>query len=469
MNTHAQPDLAREQTTIQELQARVAALEAQLAAVRLSGEGEAQRRMSALLAICAAMLITHEVESILQLVVRDGAKLFAGAGGILIFLAEESGEQLALRAASASPLPTLQVAAHQGAPGRAFQAPRAMLIVGPEVELMLEELEPEQIAMMAEIVDPWPPSSALLAPLRVERERIGALVLWGGVHAHLLHPRDLPFIQALADLSAVAISEQRAKDQAIVLQRDLQHTQIMHAEARARLDAAQAQLLQSAKLAAVGELAASVAHEINNPLYAARNSLYLVEQDLSPDGEPRQFLNIAQAELGRIARIITRMRDFYRPARKELEPTNINDLLTETVELVHTHLRHGQVTVSADLAPQLPQLTAHPDQLRQVFLNLMLNACDAMQGGGNLTITTSQLTDAENVELILVKIRDTGTGILPEHLPHLFEPFYTTKPQGTGLGLAISAHIVTQHGGSISVDSNVGVGTTFSIQLPIDT
>src|SRR5207249_4877803 len=108
------------------------------------------------------------------------------------------------------------------------------------------------------------------------------------------------------------------------------------------------------------------------------------------------------------------------------------------------------------------------DQLRQVFLNLMLNACDAMPDGGTLRINTELLpaTPDQPAE-IAIRVADTGVGIAPEHLPRLFEPFYTTKPQGTGLGLAISAHIVTQHGGQITVDSEVGAGTTFTTTLPV--
>jgi two-component system NtrC family sensor kinase len=444
-------------------------LEAQISAMRQLVGFDTQRRMSALLAICSAMLITHEIDKLLALVTHDGIALFPGAGGALLFLADQE-QHLVLRAASVGIAPTLIIRSNQSVPGHAFQAPRSMLVMGPELEQLIEDLEPEQITIMQQLISPWPPASAMLAPLRLEHQRIGALVLYGGTHAHLLLPRDLPFVQALADLAAVAIAEQISRNRAIELQRDLNQSQVLHAEARARLDAAQAQLLQSAKLAAVGELAASVAHEINNPLYAARNSLYLVEQDLAPEATPRQFLSIAQTELARIARIITRMRDFYRPTRADLEPTDVNDLLAETIELVQTHLRHGMVTVAAYYAPELPQLTAHADQLRQVFLNLMLNACDAMAHGGSLTITTRHLSEGEpSCRLVRVDIADTGTGIAPEHRPHLFEPFYTTKPQGTGLGLAISAHIITQHGGTIQVDSTIGVGSTFTITLPVDT
>ncbi|NWG21039.1 MAG: GAF domain-containing protein [Chloroflexi bacterium] len=449
--------------------ARIAELEAQMSTMEASRAHLSSNRLNAILSISAALLVTHEIETILQLVVREAVDLFSGASGALLFLADQSGLRLRLAASSTGKTGGGTLRPGQGLAGRAFLSPRAMLMIGPEFEAAVNDPNEAQIAQKRADLPGWPPGGALVAPLRIESLRLGALVLYGNHDAHLFHPRDLPFIQALADLAAVAIAENRQRIRAAALQRDLDQTQSLHAEAQARLDAAQAQLLQSAKLAAVGELAASVAHEINNPLYAARNSLYLVEQDIAADTPQRHFLTIAQNELGRIARIITRMRDFYRPARDELEPTEINDLLAETIELVHTHLRHGHVSVTADFRPDLPRLTAHPDQLRQVFLNLMLNACDAMPDGGMLHITTDLVsTEDDRNEMIVVYVRDTGTGISKEHLPHLFEPFYTTKPQGTGLGLAISAHIVTQHGGHIEVESTLGAGSTFIVSLPVD-
>jgi two-component system NtrC family sensor kinase len=448
--------------------ARIAELDAQLAAsvkrVRVVNE-----RLSTILTISAALLITHEIDTILQLVVREAVDLFPGTSGASLFLVDQAGMRLRLMVSSSGRVGAFALRPGQGLAGRAFLSPRAMLISGPELEAALGELSEAQIAQKRSTLTCWPPSSALLAPLRIEDTRLGALVLYGNQNPHLIHPRDIPFAQALADLTAVAIAEHRQRTRAAALQRDLDQTQSLHAEAQARLSAAQAQLLQSAKLAAVGELAASVAHEINNPLYAARNSLYLVEQDMPPDAPQRHFLTIAQNELGRIARIITRMRDFYRPARDELELTEVNDLLAETIELVQTHLRHGHVTVTASFCPNLPLLVAHPDQLRQVFLNLMLNACDAMPNGGQLHISTElSCRNERDEQWVVVAVRDTGVGINPEHMPHLFEPFYTTKPQGTGLGLAISAHIVTQHGGHIQVESTPGVGSTFTVLLPVD-
>lgn len=458
---------AREQERTLAL-ARAADLEAQLVAYRNLQTVSSSARLSMLLAISAALLVTHEIEAIMHLVVHEGAKLFPGTSGALLFLADTNVQRLVLRATSGKTPTGLTLLPGQGVAGRAFLAPRAMLMVGPELEAALSDLDEEQISHVSNLLDVWPPTSALLAPLRIESQRLGALVIYGGFQAHLFLPRDLPFVQGLADLAAVAIVEHQERLRAVSLQRDLVRSQSLHAEAQSRLDAAQAQLLQSAKLVAVGELAASVAHEINNPLYAARNSLYLVEQDLPPESSQRTFLSIAQGELGRIARIITRMRDFYRPTRAELEPTNINNLLLETVDLVQTHLRHGQVSVVHALAPDLPLLVAHTDQLRQVFLNMMLNACDAMPSGGTLRLETRLLPPVDSLPpTVEICIADTGTGIPPEHLPHLFEPFYTTKAQGTGLGLAISMHIITQHGGNIVPESTVGVGTTFTITLPV--
>jgi len=458
---------SRRDAQIAALQARVIELEAQVGSQRMLQATTPTERLNTLLAVSAALLVTHDIEAIMGLIVQRAVQLFPGASGALLFLAEAESGDLKLRAASSGPPGGLIVQPGRGLAGRAFLSPRAMLLVGPEFELAVGELDPAKIAWLEQMLQPWPPVSALLAPLRSETQRLGALVLYGGTHAHMFIPRDLPFVQALADLAAVAIAETAERERAQLLQRNLTQTESLHAETQARLDTAQAQLLQSAKLAAVGELAASVAHEINNPLYAARNSLYLVEQDLPPGAPQRQFLEIAQSELGRIARIITRMRDFYRPTRVELEPTTINDVLMATIDLVQTHLRHGQVAVTTDLADDLPQMTAHTDQLRQVFLNLMLNACDAMPNGGTLRITShAHPASADQPVDIIVRIADTGIGIAPEHRAHLFEPFYTTKAQGTGLGLAISAHIITQHGGTIEVASEVGVGTTFTVRLP---
>jgi len=229
----------------------------------------------------------------------------------------------------------------------------------------------------------------------------------------------------------------------------------------ARVTSAEAAMLQAARLAAVGQLAAAIAHEINNPLYAARNCLHLIEAELPAEVRELPLLGIAREQLGRIAGIIERMRDFYRPARGELAPADLNHLLGGTLELAGFNMRHAAIEVIFAPAPDLPEVRCNSDQLRQVFLNLILNAIDAMPQRGTLTVRT-----LAGRSVAVVEVQDTGMGIPADIRDRLFEPFFTTKPTGTGLGLSISGHIVTQHGGQIAVESAEGQGSTFRITLP---
>jgi two-component system NtrC family sensor kinase len=477
----AQARIAELEAHLAELQQREKAAHHRLAELeaRLADQDNPQAaihsaRLNVLLTMGSALLVTHDIESILDLIVRESTNLFPGTDGALLFLEDPQTRQLLLRFTSGTRVVELTLSSEQQVFNLGFMAPRTMLLSGPQLHDMLNAWDLEAIEELMPHLRSWPPHSALMAPLRDEHRCIGGLLLYRTAtdpaepDAPPYQPHDIPFVQSLADFSAVAITETYQRMRAAGLQRDLAHIQFLHREAQARLDSAQAQLLQSAKLAAIGELSASVAHEINNPLYAARNSLYLLEQDLPADAPQRCFLEIAQGELGRITRIITRMRDFYRPSRAELTTTDVNSLLRDTVEFVQTYLRHSQIEVITELTDNLPGVIAHMDQLRQVFLNIVLNACDAMSSGGCLRITTRIMpAGANDMATVLVHIADTGTGIPEEHMDHLFEPFYTTKPQGTGLGLAISAHIVTQHAGQISVESTVGSGSTFTISLPV--
>jgi two-component system NtrC family sensor kinase len=173
------------------------------------------------------------------------------------------------------------------------------------------------------------------------------------------------------------------------------------------------------------------------------------------------FLGIARDELARIAGIIERMRDFYRPDRGESAPCDINRLLEGTLTLAGLNTRYSAIQVIFTPAPELPPIYGNSDQLRQVFLNLILNAIDAMPKGGTLAVRT-----VAGPTVVLIEIQDTGIGIPDDIRARLFEPFFTNKPNGTGLGLSISAHIVTQHNGQIEVESSPGQGSTFRVVLP---
>jgi len=244
-----------------------------------------------------------------------------------------------------------------------------------------------------------------------------------------------------------------------------------------RLQQSQAQLIQAEKMAAMGRLVASIAHEINNPLQAVQGCLTLAEEEVEEDRDRerlKRYLSMADAEVERIASIVRRVRDFYRPAPAELKPTDIHAVLTSLLELVAKQLQTSNVTVERDWAANLPMIEANPSYLKQVFLNLVLNAVDAMsEHGGTLRVRTAldqmqSPREKQQVPAVRIEFSDTGIGMPPEVMAHLFEPFVTAKKDGTGLGLSISYGIIEAHDGQISATSQVGAGSCFTVLLPVN-
>ncbi len=232
----------------------------------------------------------------------------------------------------------------------------------------------------------------------------------------------------------------------------------------------QQKILQSEKLAAVGQLAAGVMHEINNPLATIGACVAAIEARLgeAADGTVREYLEIIDKEVDRCTRIVDGLLDFSRP--KEAAPkraTAVNDLVEQTLFLLKHHRRFRRITVERQLAPELPPVLANDEQMVQVLMALMLNGVDSMEEGGVLTVAT-RVNPARSDE-VAIEVRDTGHGIPAAVLPKIFEPFYTTKPpgRGTGLGLSICYGIVEQHRGRIEVDSEPGLGSSFRVYLPV--
>jgi|YNPBryunderm2012_1023409.scaffolds.fasta_scaffold09118_1 signal transduction histidine kinase len=229
------------------------------------------------------------------------------------------------------------------------------------------------------------------------------------------------------------------------------------------------QLWQSAKLASVGELAASIAHELNNPLGIISLRVESVLQVASADHPCRPALEVIEAEVERMAKLVSNLLHFCRPSRDEISTVDLRAEITKTVELVGHHLRRRQIEIEFEFAPDLPYIYADRQKLRQVFLNLFTNAGDAMPGGGKLTIRALP-TQVQNGEPgAAIEIIDTGVGIPPELLSKVMDPFFTTKEEGkgTGLGLAICRRIIHDHRGSIEIHSEPGRGTCVRILLPI--
>ena len=225
------------------------------------------------------------------------------------------------------------------------------------------------------------------------------------------------------------------------------------------------QLFESEKLAAVGRLAASIAHEVNNPLEAIKNALYLMQSD-SVEPKNVRFLEIARKETERVSHIIRQMLGFARQPG-EVDWVDINQLLEETLVLLEKKLKQSRIRLVRSLESSLPLIRARSDQLRQVFLNLFINAQQAISSEGEIRISTSVYEQALQPSIV-VQMSDSGVGISEDDQTRIFEPFFSTGKKGTGLGLWVTQDIVRQHGGRIEVQSEVGKGTVFSIILQVE-
>jgi signal transduction histidine kinase len=223
-------------------------------------------------------------------------------------------------------------------------------------------------------------------------------------------------------------------------------------------------LIRAEKLAAAGTLAAGVAHEVNNPL-ASISSLIQILQSRNTDAETREQLRLISTQIERITQVLRDMMEFARSRPPQRAPLDINHVVEASLRLASFDKAFQGLGVTKRLEEDAPLILADANQLQQVFLNILLNARDAMPGGGDLDIHTRYSVEAAEM---IVEINDNGTGIAPEHVAHIFDPFFTTKPAGagTGLGLAVSYRIVTAHGGRIEVAPNNGRGTTVRVRLP---
>ena len=232
------------------------------------------------------------------------------------------------------------------------------------------------------------------------------------------------------------------------------------------LKAMQTHLIQSEKLAGVGKLAAGVAHEINNPLTCVLTNSSLILSDLPPDDPRREDLQTIVDETLRCRKIVKGLLDFARQTKPQKQTISLNKVAEDILSLVKNQASFQNISISAELDNGVPPVLADADQMRQVVLNIILNAADAMQQGGTLRVRSCLETGSNRV---MLKISDTGPGIPAEIQNRLFEPFFTTKKTGTGLGLAIAYGIMERHKGELKLESSPGHGTTISVILPTDT
>ena len=228
------------------------------------------------------------------------------------------------------------------------------------------------------------------------------------------------------------------------------------------------QLWQASKLATMGELAASIAHELNNPLATISLHAEVLVGQLAADDPNLRSLRVIEQEVGRMATLVSNLLLFSRRSHQQISTMNIAAELNNSLEFINYHLRSHRINVATDFANDLPNVQADTQQLRQVFLNLLTNASDAMPEGGMLTVRARPGVLENGAPALVIEFSDSGKGIPPEDLSKLWEPFFTTKPEGkgTGLGLPICRRTVEEHRGTIDIESLPGKGTTVRIILP---
>lgn len=246
-------------------------------------------------------------------------------------------------------------------------------------------------------------------------------------------------------------SRKQVRDYMALLERDIEN---------------QARMMQQEKLMSIGRLSAGVAHEINNPLTTILTSAMLIQEDLDPQDPIYIELDTISKETLRCRKIVKSLLDFARQSTPMKKDDNINEIIIESVYLTKKQAEFSNIKLKTILSENLPPVIVDKDQIQQTLINLILNAVEATESGGAITVST-QYRQLDRMNII--KIDDTGRGIPKEHLDKIFDPFFTTRENGTGLGLSITHSIIEQHDGRIIVDSTPGKGTCFTIMLPVKT
>lgn len=410
--------------------------------------GREARQGDLVFRVSQAFMAMMDITQLPDLIVSLAAETLERAENCVLHLLDESKDQLvAVSASFADGSPS----SHQGTPLRPGLGAAGLALQTGQVVNIGDVTRDERFLARPSSLSI---ASLLTAPLLVRAAPIGTLSVSSSI-PYAFGEEDERLLMTLASLAAAAID---SADLVKSLQQSLND-----------LRDAQAQLLQSEKLSALGQLIAGIAHELNNPLAAISGYAQLLKMNADLDPQTRQDVIRIYEQAQRAARIVHNLLTFAREHRAIHQPTDINTLLQKSLELMAYQLRTEDITVDLRLAPQPLRVIGDPYQLQQVFFNLIGNARDAMtsaHGGGRLAVKTE--LDGATVR---IRIADNGPGLTPEAKQHLFEPFFTTKEvgKGTGLGLSICFGIVSEHGGRIYPDETRRHGAEFVVEFPYTT
>lgn len=317
-------------------------------------------------------------------------------------------------------------------------------IVKEELEMVRDENGAREIADRMEQLE-----AEISVPIISKHKLIGILNLGHKEKKAIYSNEDLELLSTLANQAAIAIENAR-------LYENLKQSQIT--------------LRRADRLSSLGLLTAGLAHEIRNPLVAIRTFTQLLPERYD-DAEFREgFQGLALKEVDRICGLINDLLSFARPSRPNVAEENMNDVVDGITRILESEAKEKNVEIARDFGASLPKVWIDREQMKQVFMNLILNAIQAMKEGGSISIQTrphAKSQSGQPGQFVQVEVRDTGMGIPEENLDHIFDPFFTNKDEGSGLGLSISHQIVQEHGGYITVESKIGAGTSFFINVPI--
>jgi two-component system NtrC family sensor kinase len=401
------------------------------------------RQLAALNELSRVVISTLDLDEVLRRAIQGINRIISVEAGSLLLLDETTNElifRMTLHG-DVQKLTPFKLQVGQGIAGWVVKKGKPLLVADVNAEPRFYKEVSEHLGLVCH--------SILCVPLVIRDHVIGAIELINKLDGEFTND-DLELLNSMAATVAIALENARL------------YTEL--AEFALELEKSQDQVIRAGKLAATGKLAASLAHEINNPLQAIQNCLHLVMYRSSLDANKRQgYLAMAQEEVQRLIDLVQRMLDFYRPSKEGIEPVDIKAILDDVLSLAGKRLQHAKIVVHRDATSPLPPVDGTSNLLKQVFLNIIINASEAMPTGGDLYIDTTW--DEKRGE-VSISFTDTGEGIPAAELANIFDPFYTTKAKGTGLGLSISHTIIERHGGRIDVKSKLGKGSTFSVRLP---
>ncbi len=263
-------------------------------------------------------------------------------------------------------------------------------------------------------------------------------------------------------------STQNDRDEVKTLSRHVHDLKKTYNETQSELEKSREHLLQSEKLALVGKLAAGTSHSIRNPLTSVKMRLFSLSRSLDLDSDQKEDFDVISKEISHIDTIVQNFLEFSRPPRLMLQSVSPSDVVDQAIQLLQHRLESYEVFIKIQRKEPLPLVQADPEQLKEVLVNIIINACEAMGRGGSIVIYEEAVIERETFRSAVIRISDNGPGIPDTVQSKVMEPFFTTKDEGTGLGLSIASRIVQEHGGRLNIKSKEGKGSTFSIMLPLE-